>query len=182
MATKLIKSTLDIVGWLCHKALADKQTLSSQQLQNLLFLVQMHHIGKEGKVLVPSMFVCCRDGFYEPTVESVLSQKLPLLKMPTLEPNISLLLESVWQKYAHLSEKELLNFVTSLSCWKETYNTEKEVVINPLDIASSFSLSISKDKNFSPSKIRLSQNGPVQVSPWRPRKLGNTSNLNKKEN
>lgn len=175
MPKKLIKSTLDIVGWFCNKALTDKQTLSSQQLQNLLFLAQMHHISKEGQVLVPSMFVCYQDGFYEPTVEAVLLQKLPLLKLPELEQRVSLLLESVWQKYAHLSEKELLNFVTSLSCWKETYTAKEDVIINPLDIAPSFSLSISKDKNFSPSKIRLSQNGPVQVSPWRPRKLNNSA-------
>ena len=38
-------------------------------------------------------------------------------------------MESVWQKYAHLSEKELLNFVTSLSCWKETYTAKEDVII-----------------------------------------------------
>lgn len=181
MSKKSINSTLDIVGWFCNKALHNKQQLSAEQLQNMLFLAQMHHVGKEGRVLIPSMFVCYQNGFYEPTIEVILANKLPLLKDPKLDKTTALLLESVWQKYAALSDKELQKFITSLACWQHFYNSEEEVIVNPMEIVSSFTSSISKDKSFNQSKIRISQNGPVQVSPWRPRKLGVSPKSYKKD-
>lgn len=182
MPQKTIISTFDIAGWFSNKATQNNQKLSQTQLQNMLFLAQMHHTGKHGYILMPSMFVCYDRGFYDPNIESFFLHNFPLPETNVFEKETDLFLESVWQKYALLSEQELQNFVTSLPCWQNIYNHQADTVVNPFDIVSSFVSSISGVKAFSASKpkIRLSQNGPVQVSPWHPRKLSQPSE--KKEN
>ena len=178
MPQKIVISTFDIAGWFRNKAIQNKQHLSQTQLQNMLFLAQMHHTGKHGRVLMPSMFVCYAHGFYDPNIESFFSHNFSLPEVATFEKETDLFLESVWQKYASLSEQELQNFVTSLSCWQTIYNHQTDILVNPIEIAASFLSSISGGaKAFSTSKpkIRLSQNGPVQVSPWHPRKLNQPS-------
>ena len=184
MPKRYVTSTLDIVGWFCDRASKGKHVLSSKQLQNLLFLAQMHHTSKNGRVLVPAMFVCSSDGFYEPTTEVVLLHGLPLDdKKNSLTKDVELLLESVWQRYSSLSEQELREFITSLACWKNFYSADENVIINPLEISSLFLNSITKVKSVleDKPKIRLSQNGPVAVSPWHPRKLNESTSTSKKE-
>ncbi len=183
MPKKSITSALDVIGWFCSKAAQNKQRLSPKQLQNMLFLAQMHHLSKHGRVMVPAMFVCYPHGFYEPTINIIIEHGLPLLEEPIFESNTSMILESVWQKYSSLSEHELLDFITSLNCWLQYYHQDEETIINPIDLTSSFVSSISGNRSSSATKtkIRLSQNGPVQVSPWQPRKVSNSSISQKKE-
>lgn len=183
MPKKSITSALDVIGWFCNKAAQNKQRLSPEQLQNMLFLAQMHHLGKHGRVMMPAMFVCYNQGFYEPTIDAIIGHGLPLLEQPVFEQNTTMILESVWQKYSSLSEQELLDFITSLNCWLQFYQQEKEIIVNPVELTASFISSISGNRSSSASKtkIRLSQNGPVQVSPWHPRKVSNSSINHKKE-
>ncbi len=183
MPRKSITSTLDVIGWFCSKASQNRRKLSPCQLQNMLFLAQMHHLSKHGRVLMPTMFVCYNQGFYEPTTNIIINCGLPLLDNPVFEQETSMILESVWQKYSSLTEKELLTFITSLGCWTQFYHHSEETIVNPIDMIASFISSISGNKMSSASKtkIRLSQNGPVQVSPWHPRKINNSSANYKKE-
>lgn len=176
-------SSLDILGWFCNRAAQGRQKLSSKQVQNILFLTQMHYLNKYGRVLMPTMFVCYHHGFYNPTIDVILSHGLPLLPQPQLTEQIVVLLESIWQKYSALSEQQLCDFITSLNCWQNYFTPDQENIVNPYDQTAEFTSAISGNKlsSATKSKIRLSQNGPVQVSPWQPRKIKTSSN-NKKEN
>ena len=63
-------------------------------------------------------------------------------------------------------------FVSSLKCFKNIYEEENDIIINPLNFIDSFSSSLKNGATPTPkSKIMISQNGPVKVSTWTPRKL-----------
>lgn len=182
MPKKNVVSAIDVAGWFYNRANRANQQISSQQLQNLLFLVQMHHLSNKGQLLMPAMFICCDYGFYEPTVQLVINRNLTLLEQLEFNRETELFLESVWQKYASISSLDLQKFITSLDCWKLHFHSDEETIVDPSSITDSFLQSISsgtKNKIERP-KIRLSQHGPVAVSPWQPRKL--KANSSKKEN
>ena len=100
MDNKTITSTLDIVNWFCRKAAAVGTTLDENKIQHLLFLAQIHYALKSGHFLMPSLFVCSRSGFYEPTVRVLMRFGLPLLPEPCFKTEINTFLELIWQKYA----------------------------------------------------------------------------------
>ena len=174
MDNKTITSTLDIVNWFCRKAAAVGTTLDENKIQHLLFLAQIHYALKSGHFLMPSLFVCSRSGFYEPTVRVLMRFGLPLLPEPCFKTEINTFLELIWQKYAGQSETELNRFILSLDCWKQSYRPEAEIIVDPMCLAASFADSIKQTGSRQTSdtpKIRLSQNGPVKVSTLHPRKL-----------
>lgn len=182
MPKKTIVSAIDIAVWFAGRANRAKQKISSQQLQNLLFLVQMHHLSNKGQPLIPSMFVCCDYGFYEPSVQMFINHNFNGCELVNFNHETEFFLETVWQKYTKISPQDLQKFITSLECWKTNFLPDEETIVNPLAIADSFLQSISagqKSKSDRP-KIRLSQHGPVEVSPWKPRKV--KTNSSKKDN
>ena len=97
MDNKTITSTLDIVNWFCRKAAAVGTTLDENKIQHLLFLAQIHYALKSGHFLMPSLFVCSRSGFYEPTVRVLMRFGLPLLPEPCFKTEINTFLELIWQ-------------------------------------------------------------------------------------
>jgi hypothetical protein len=178
MTKKTVVSTLEVVNWFCKKAEKARIPLEESKIQNMLFLAQMHYVLKSGQLLTPSLFVCGQDGFFEPTIRTLLGFGLPLMAAPKLENETSVFLELIWQKYAPWKNDELKKFVVSLECWKNFYRPERELIVNPVSIIDSFSNSI---RGVAPQpavtgKVLMSQNGPVQVSSWKPRKV-TSSNL-----
>lgn len=172
MSGQIITSSLEITNWLCRRAESEKDRLTEAKLQHLLFLAQIHYALKSGKFLMPSLFVCGRSGFYEPTIRQIMSFGLPLMKAPAFKEEIDAFLELIWKKYAKQTESELEHFILSLDCFKHFYRPEEETIVNPMYFTDSFAGSIQKTKTeTSGSQIRLSQNGPVKVSAWTPRKL-----------
>ncbi len=172
MSGQNIISSLEITNWLCRRAESEKRHLTESKLQHLLFLAQIHYALKSGKFLMPSLFVCGRSGFYEPTIRQIMSFGLPLMNTPVFKEEITTFLELIWKKYAGQSEEELEHFILSLECFKHFYRPEEETIVNPMYFTDSFAGSIQKDKAENhASKILLSQNGPVKVSAWHPRKL-----------
>ena len=179
MSSRKIVSTLDVTNWFCKKAEKVTQTLTEAKIQHLLFLAQIHFGLKEGRLLMPSLFVCGASGFYEPTIRDVMKFSLPLMSKPNLSAKTEDFLELIWMKYASLSQNELDKFIFSLECWKHFYRPEEETIVDPLQLVDSFAESIHnkiQPKSLQKSKILISQNGPVKVSAWHPRKLDSSKN------
>ncbi len=167
-----IISALDITNWFYHQA--PNNYLEERKIQHLLFLSQIHFALKYGKLLMPILFVCGDSGFYNAEIRSILKFGLPLMNNNNFDILISDFLNLIWQKYGSQTEKQLDNFIFSLECWKKHYCPKKEIIINPIDFADSFAKNIHnlKDNKIdSQTKVLMSQNGPVKVSSWQPRKL-----------
>ena len=177
MSEKFTISALDLTNWFYQRAETDSTIMTEEKVQQLLFLSQMHYVLKFKKNLIPSLFVCNISGFYEATIRSVLSFGLPLMSKPNFDTTIHNFLESIWQKYSSQSTKNLNNFIVSLECWKKYYNSRNDVFV---DILSFIDSSLKSDKNFSSaqksntSRLLFSQNGPVKVSAWQPKKITST--------
>lgn len=176
MADRMITSALDITNWLCKRAETDGHTLQEAKIQHLLFLAQIHFALKSGHCLMPSLFVCGRSGFYEPNIRTIMQFGLPLMAQPDFDASVNDFLELIWQKYSHQDESSLNRFIISLDCWKQSYRPERDVIVDITRFTDSFAGAIkgktNQDLSSQSSKIMLSQNGPVRVSAWHPRKLG----------
>lgn len=177
MTTKTVISSLDVVHWFYKKAEKTHIVLEESKVQHLLFLTQMHHVLKSGQLLTPSLFVCGKDGFFEPTIRTLLNFGLPLMELPKFDKDTLVFLELIWRKYAPWKNDELKDFIVSLDCWKNFYHPERELIVNPVSIIDSFSNSIHSvaPQPAVTNKVMMSQNGPVRVSNWQPRKV-NSSN------
>ncbi|MBE6444209.1 MAG: hypothetical protein E7020_06055 [Alphaproteobacteria bacterium] len=172
MIVQKMDSSLDIVNWFYRKAEDDKKIIDEKKVQHLLFLSQIHFALKNGCYLMPSLFVCEKTGFYEPTIRAILSFGLPLMPKNSVCAENSRFLELIWQKYSNKSENELSQFVMSLDCFKQSYRSEKDNVVDPINFVASFENSLQSQCNKqNKTKILISQNGPVKVSAWSPKKL-----------
>ena len=165
-------SSLNIAYWFYDKSKNAKIQLSEQKLQYLLFLSQMHYSAKYTKLLIPSMFVYSKSGIYDPSIRTIMDYGFPLMQTPQFNNEVSSFLNLIWQKYAPQSEASLKEFIYSLNCLKQYVSKNDEIIINPLNLSDSFASSL---KNEAPiakkTKIMISQNGPVKVSAWMPKKL-----------
>ena len=177
MNNHLIPYSLELAYWFCKKATSVGKQLGEQQIQHLLFLAQVHYILKSGHFLYPSLFVCGRSGFYNPTIRTLMEFGLPLMPETNFDAKIETFLELIWQKYALLSDTELTNFILTLDCWKKNYRSNEEFIVNPMHLIDSFAdaLHLSKEQKKTKTKIMLSQHGPVKVSAWQPRKLSSSN-------
>lgn len=184
MSQNLIISVLDIAAWLKKKANTNKYELSSQKLHNLIFLTQLHYFKLHKQLLIPSMFVCIKDGFIEASLQNLINNNTPIKNSFSLSDEVILILESIWQKYSPLSNREITEFIQTQPCWKNNYSKENFKFINIADEPDIQPWSTFSQRSTPPSSnIRLSQNGPVQISPWKPRKhISSTQLTNKKEN
>lgn len=171
MSQNKIPSSLDITCWFCAKAESSNVRLTDKKIQHLLFLAQINHLAKHKCFLFPSMFVCDNNGFSDPTITTIMQHGLPLMSSPKLSPENTQLLEAVWHKYSPLSDAELHRFITSLDCYKHNYKQNCQTIINPACMVDTSPTCVSHSPNSPKSKIMISQNGPVKVSAWSPRKL-----------
>ena len=163
-------SSFETACWFYQKALADKIRITDSKIQHLLFLSQLHYALKHGSYLMPTLFVCFDRGFYEASVQNILSYGIPPISFTDMAHTD--FLELIWQKYGQMPEDKLRQFILSLDCFKNCYRPERETVVNPLNFADSFSQDLQSHKNTSSTtKVLISQNGPVKVSAWTPRKL-----------
>ena len=177
MSNRTIPSSLQIADWFYKKASADGTLLNETKVQHLLFLTQIHFILKHGRFLYPSLFICSETGFYNPTIRTLLDFGLPLLPTAKFSNETENFLNIIWQKYAHQTEKQLTSFILSLECWKRFHHPSQEIIVNPMMLIDSFAETIHKSakKPVATSKIMISQNGPVKVSSWQPRKLSSSN-------
>ena len=95
----------------------------------------------------------------------------PLIGVPDFDQQTADFLELIWQKYATQTQTDLQKFIYSIKSLKNLKSKNDECIINPLDLSDSFSSTIKHEIKPQRSKIMISQNGPVKVSAWTPRKL-----------
>ena len=120
---------------------------------------------------MPSLFVYSKSEIYDPTIRTIMDYGFPLMPSPEFDADTVNFLELIWQKYALLSDEKIRDFVYSLKFFKNIQDEKDDIIIDPFNFIDSFSSSIQNKKNETKSKIMISQNGPVKVSAWTPRKL-----------
>ncbi len=88
-------------------------------------------------------------------------------------------LEEIWKRYADYTTNDMAKFVKSINIYKENYKKDIKTILDFKSIVESLNknskISTNSDEK---RKILQSQNGPVVVSQWHPRKV---SELNSKQ-
>lgn len=177
MPIPAVNSAFDVANWFFKKSDSEGLYLETEKLQHLIFLAQIHYsLLHEQEYLVPSLFVCDHTGFVEPTLQKALSFGRPLMEAPDFPAEINEFLSLIWQKYSPMSIKALAEFIKNSAGYADCYQTGRRNIVNIPDIAAEFKSSLTASafnhsKGTSPKKILISQNGPVVVSKWSPRKL-----------
>ena len=171
-------SAVEVAYWFLDRATKDKKKLESDKLQHLLFLAQaLFSSGdKNTPVLMPATFVCCKEGFVEPNVDKILELGKPLFSKHNFDKKIELFLETIWKKYSELSAIQIANVLKSHKFYKENYVAGEKNIVHLKYMVENFSGNSNIKKNEDTDKkeekkMLLSQNGPVLVSKWKPRKI-----------
>lgn len=171
MYTLTTESSLDVAYWFIDRAEQDCLYLENEKLQYLLFFSQHKYAQKEkNKMLMPCVFVCDEHGFFEPTIKKVFAQGRPFMQTPKFNKDISFFLEGIWNEFSSLSILECKKIATNLPIYVEHYKKGQHTIVNFGAISKSEQITFKP--NITPrGKILLSQNGPVVVSKWSPRKI-----------
>ena len=177
MSMPAINSALDAANWFFRRADRDDAFLENDKLHHLLFLAQVRFaLNNNMEYLIPNLFVCDERGFSEPTLIQILQHGLPLMEAPKFSDKINSFLELIWQKYSPMSSTELTEFIKNSNSFADNYLTGKRNIVPLEEMAQKFKNSLSQ-RSFARAgtttqrKILISQNGPVMVSAWQPRKL-----------
>ena len=180
MTAPVTNSSLDVAYWFINKAKQENIYLETEKLQHLLFLAQNQYaLEQKGKMLMPCLFLCGDDGFFEPTLKKIFAQGRPILHLTQLTQNVTSFLEKIWQEFKELSIAQIRYIIMQ----KPIYTKCREQGINSVaswdyfvdksnDCGKIHTSSVSASRNFS-KKVLVSQNGPVVVSQWTPRKINN---------
>lgn len=177
MTVPATDTAIDIAYWFFNRAEKDGLYLETENMQQLLFLAQVYYATAYNmEMLMPSIFVCNHNGFYEPNLKKMFSMGRPFMPPVKFPPKIDDFLEKIWKKYGKMSVRELDMIIKNNSAFKENCT---EGTINAVDFKSVVDNFIQAGKlskqnhAFSDNrkKVMLSQNGPVVVSKWQPRKI-----------
>ena len=182
MNKPIIDSALDLASWFLQQSQKEDIFVEDEKLQSLIFLSQVHYaIQNEKNILIPSTFLIDEYGVFEPTLAKL--QKYKQLKsIPTrIDENIQLFLEKIWKTYAFMPVKQIRSHVKSLTKDIEIkdlmtseildFNNliEKLKIYSKIDTLNT--KNITKNKEGNEKKVLMSQNGPVIVTQWHPRKV-----------
>ena len=182
MSLSAISSSLDAANWFFRRADKDDSYLENDKLHQLLFLAQVHFaLNNNMEYLIPALFICDERGFTEPNLAKILNYGMPLMEAPAFAEKINSFLELIWKKYSSMSNRELSEFIKSSDAYIDNYQTGKKNIVALESMAQNFKSSLnprsfSKAGTSNSRKILISQNGPVMVSAWQPRKLGTQKN------
>ena len=167
---------LNVAYWFIYKAQKQNTYLDNDKLQALLALSQIHYALQNNKsYLMPSVFVCTENGFVEPNIAFLLSKfKLNSAFEVKFSDKVDIFLQGIWNKYASYTSQKLINFLKDSSSYRSNYIIGAKNIISLDSMINGFG-SEEKLQNANPSKdtqkILLSQNGPVIVSQWHPKKI-----------
>lgn len=173
MYTSATNSSLDVAYWFIHRAEKDSLYLETDKLQHLLFISQQRYAQQKScPMLMPCVFSCDDKGFFEPTLRCFFAQGRPYMPAIKLSDSVSLFLERVWNEFCKLSSSDCRKIVTSSSLYETSYQKGCVSVI-PFDkMTQKETLAPAPQKSVPyRTKVLLSQNGPVIVSRWTPRKI-----------
>lgn len=172
MSIPATDSAIDVAYWFFERSEKDRQYLENERLYHLIFAAQLNYAQKfKGQVLVPSLFVCDELGFTEPNLFKMFSLGRPFMPVVKFSDPIEAFLESIWQKYGKLNLFEFTQLIKNSTAYKECFTEGEKHLINVNDILGKFKAApVSKKENLR-KKMLISQNGPVMVSQWNPRKI-----------
>lgn len=188
MTATAAPSTADIAAWFLKHAENNGWLLEAEKLQHLLFLSQIHFsLLNRGAVLMPAAFICDRNGFSEPNISRLTNLCRWSDMTPELNSETQNFLEIIWKKYSPMSIRALSDLIKSSPAYSSTYQPGQATLIDLQQTAALFKSGLRKqtsqpashkketlEKHPASRKILISQNGPVVVSQWQPRKLSNT--------
>lgn len=175
MSVAAIDSAIDVAYWFFERAEKDGLFLENDKLFHLIFAAQLNYAQKYNKeLLVPSMFVVEENGFIEPNLKKMFSMGRPFMPPVKLDDKVIAFLEAIWQKYAKVTVSAMGIMVKNTTAYKDNYQVGIKNVIEVNKILDLFKAPISKTDD-ERKKMLISQNGPVMVSKWKPRKLLTTS-------
>lgn len=172
-----VDSALDIAGWFYNKAKSEGLYLEHERLQHLLFLSQAHYaIANNNAMLMPSLFICSRDGFFEPSIAKMISISNINFPDTNFNKQIEMFLEAIWKKYSLLSLRDLGDLIKTRTSYNVHYISGKKNIVSLSEMIKNFNIiaHLNAKKpiiNNENKKVLFSQNGPVVVSKWHPRKL-----------
>lgn len=184
MSSNSIKSVFEIANWFFRRADKDDICLENDKLQQLMFIAQLHYTASNNHIpLFAGFFINTSKGIEDPNLSQILKFGLPLMAKPEFEKHISAFLELIWQKYSSLSSLQLEEFIKKSACKTDSDIHNTPLPINIKDLSSEFRNNLKRDtsvsQNSNKQKVLISQNGPVVVSQWQPRKV---KSQNPKEN
>ena len=177
MNIPITDSALDVAGWFYKRAKTEGLYLEHERLQHLLFLSQSHFaLSNKNSMLMPSLFVCGRDGFFEPTIAKMIANGNNQFPETEFNKQITLFLEAIWKKYSNLSLRDLSDLIKSHTSYDKYYISGKKNIVSLQDMITEFKVihHLNAEKPImgkENKKILISQNGPVVVSKCQPRKL-----------
>ena len=177
MTIQATDTAIDIAYWFFNRAEKDGIYIKKEKMQHLLFLARIHFaMAYNMQILVPSLLVCNKDGFFDPNLKRMFAMGRPFMPPVKFPAKIDSFLESIWNKYGKTSLIGLEKLIKSNSAFKENCIAGTINVIDLKAVVDSFiksSKAAQKNNAFSNNrkKVMLSQNGPVVVSKWQPRKI-----------
>lgn len=175
MAYPVVESAVDVAYWFFDKASDDRVALDDYKMQQLLFLSQVLFARTYNQeMMFPSMFVCDKDGFFEPNIKKILAQGRPFMPRAKFGSKVSEFLEEVWKKYAPMSSKEIKMFILNSALYAEFAKSGAKNLVDFKSVIEFLNKHVSfadEYENSGKRKVLLSQNGPVMVSQWKPRKV-----------
>lgn len=180
MSYSAADNSIDVAYWFFDRAADNMKPLDDAKAQHLVFLSQLLYAGAYDRaMLVPSVFVCSEEGIFEPNLKKILSQGRPFMPRARFSSKINDFLEEIWKRYADYTTNDMARFVKSINIYKENYKKDTKTILDFKSIVESLNknskISANSDEK---RKILQSQNGPVVVSQWHPRKV---SELNSKQ-
>lgn len=172
MTKPAVSSVLEVANWFLRKAEDSKVYLEADKLHPLIFLAQVHYALKHNmSYLMPSLFVCDNDGFFDYTFKKLFEFGLPLMGKPQIDDKTTDFLELVWKKYVDKNAFELITIEKESPAYQKCHIKDEVSIIALEDMCYNFGHAPVVAK--ASKKILISQNGPVVVSKWQPRKLDN---------
>lgn len=168
-------SAIDVAYWFLTKAESNGTYIDDDKLQHLLFLAQCKYAQKFGhKMLMPCVFVCEQNGFFEPNIKKLFSNGRPFMVVTKFDDDLSNFFNHIWSDFGKFSTQELNRIVTETNLFQKTFKKGCKTVLtwnSLIDNSDEYgtinsSYNVKKEK-----KVLISQNGPVVVSKWTPRKV-----------
>lgn len=177
MVTSATQSAIEVAYWFFEQADDDGIYIEDEKLQHLLVLSQVHYaVSYNMEMLMPSLFVCDGSGFSEPTLRLIFTQGRPFMPKAKLPAKVTSFLKEIWRKYGKIPLKELTRLVKETPAYKQTYAAGAKNIVQFNSLVEKFITNSNIEKNNNAysdnrKKVLLSQNGPVVVSKWQPRKV-----------
>ncbi len=165
-----LASAVDAAYWFLQYAENNHLHLEDEKLHHLLFLAQMSYLKLHpDEVLFPAMFLVSEKGFFEPNLLKIFANGHPFMPPVKLADKLHPFMQNTAQQFAQKPLLDLRDEVLQTEAFKNCFKNKE---IAAVDISQLEKFAQDEPAPFkNNSRIRLSQRGPVFVSPWKPKKI-----------